>query len=180
MENTLEILRTLLNGASYYVNNPGIQNMLFFPKMVLAPFGLFFVLFIIFALIKSSFLYYLILLDWREVLTFRAFGLRRMAQQWERALARLETANEAEYKLAIIEIDSMIDESIRRLGFGGQNLEERLQNVSPAVLSNLAELKDAHRVRNNIVHDPNFLLSLNQARRVMGVYEQSLKELDLI
>ncbi|MDO8577448.1 MAG: hypothetical protein Q7R55_01095 [Candidatus Wildermuthbacteria bacterium] len=180
MEAALEIIRTILERFSYYVNNPGIQALLFWPKVVLMPLALFLVFFIIFALIKSSFLYYLIFLDWREFLTFRAFGLRRMAQQWERALARLETANEAEYKLAIIEIDSLIDESVRRLGFGGQNLEERLQNVSPAVLSNLSELKEAHRVRNNIVHDPNFLLSLDQARRVMGVYEQSLKELDLI
>ena len=180
MENALETIRMVLDRLSYYVNNLGIQNMLFWARVVLAPVAFFFVFFIIFALIKSSFLYYLLWLDLREVVTFRAFGLRRMAQRWERALARLETANEAEYKLAIIEIDSMIDEAIRRLGFGGQNLEERLQNVSPAVLSNLAELKDAHRVRNNIVHDPNFLLSLDQARRVMGVYEQSLKELDLI
>lgn len=177
MGNPVEIIFEKL---SFFVNHPGIQALLFWPKVVLAPIGLFFVFYIIFALVKSSWLHYLILLDWREVLTFRAFGLRRMAQQWERALGRLETANEAEYKLAIIEIDSLIDEAIRRLGFSGQNLEERLQNVSPAVISNLAELKDAHRIRNNIVHDPNFLLSLDQARRVMGVYEQSLKELDLI
>jgi len=103
-----------------------------------------------------------------------------MASRWQQAIGRLETANEAEYKLAIIEADAMVDEALKRLGFGGQTMEERLQNISPLVFTNLQELKDAHRLRNNIVHDPNFLLSMDQARRAMGVYQQSLTELDLI
>ncbi|MBI4120790.1 MAG: hypothetical protein HY457_00845 [Parcubacteria group bacterium] len=173
-------LTNLLHQASAIINNPGIQALLFFPKLFLAPLGLFFLFFIVFALVKSSFLYYLLWLDAREFTTFRAFGVRRMAQRWERALGRLETANEAEYKLAIIEADSMLEEALKRLGFAGETLDERLQNVPPTVLSNLAELKEAHRTRNNIVHDPNFILSLNVARRVTGIYEQSLKELDLI
>lgn len=177
MQNPGEIIFGLL---SSWVNNPRLQELLFFPKLVLMPLGLFFVFFIIFALIKSSWLYYLVLVDAREWFTFRAFGLRRMAGRWQSALSRLETANEAEYKLAIIEADSMIDEALKRLGFGGQTLEERLQNISPIIFTNLSELKDAHRLRNNIVHDPNFLLSMDQARRVMGIYEQSLTELDLI
>ena len=144
------------------------------------PLGLFFLFFIIFASFKSSWFYYLVLVDAKEWFTFRAFGLRRMASRWQQAIGRLETANEAEYKLAIIEADAMVDEALKRLGFGGQTMEERLQNISPLVFTNLQELKDAHRLRNNIVHDPNFLLSMDQARRAMGVYQQSLTELDLI
>lgn len=173
-------MEILFDKVSSIINNPGIQGLLLLPKLFLAPLGLFFLFFIVFALAKSSFLYYLLWLDAREFVTFRAFGVRRMAQQWLRALGRLETANEAEYKLAIIEIDSMIDEALKRLGFAGETLDDRLQNAPSSVLSNLAELKEAHRTRNNIVHDPNFILSLTIARRVMGVYEQSLKELDLI
>lgn len=177
MEYTIALI---LERISSIISNPDIQELLFWPKLFLMPFGLFFLFFIVFALVKSSFLYYLIFIDAREFVTFRAFGLRRMAQRWEQALRRLETANEAEYKLAIIEIDSMIDESLKRLGFTGETLEDRLQSVPSAVLSNIKELEEAHRVRNNIVHDPNFILSLTLARRVMGIYEQSLKALDLI
>ncbi|MDP2637038.1 MAG: hypothetical protein Q8P03_00275, partial [bacterium] len=116
MENPGEIIFRLL---SSWVNSPGIQEMLFFPKLVLMPLGIFFLLFVIFASFKSSWFYYLVLVDAKEWFTFRAFGLRRMASKWQQALSRLETVNEAEYKLAIIEADAMIDEALKRLGFGG-------------------------------------------------------------
>lgn len=162
------------------VNSPEIQDKLVFFKFVLGSVGLFFLFFVIFVLYRSSFLRYALFTDVREMATYRAFGLRRMTERWEKAFARLQSANEAEYKLGIIDVDSMLDESLKRLGFGGANLEDRLRIIPEAVLPNVRQVEQAHAVRNNIVHDPNFILSLNQARTVMAVYEKAFKDLDLI
>ncbi|MBI1984666.1 MAG: hypothetical protein HYS60_00960 [Candidatus Wildermuthbacteria bacterium] len=162
------------------VNNPGLQDALLLPKFILGSIGLFFLFFIIFAIFKSSWIRYLIVTDAKEFLTFRAFGVRKMAQRWQKALARLQTANEAEYKLAIIDADSMLDESLKRLGFGGANLEERLKLLTPVILPNVKDVERVHALRNNIVHDPNFILSLDQARDAMEVYEKAFLGLDLI
>lgn len=162
------------------VNSPSLQAFLDVPKFIFGTLGLFFLFFVIFSIYKSSWIRYYILTDAKEFFTFRAFGVRKMTQRWQQDVARLQTANEAEYKLAIIDADAMLDESLKRLGFGGATLEDRFNVLSPILLPNLEDAKRAHMVRNNIVHDPNFILSLDQARDVMAVYEKAFLDLDLI
>lgn len=175
-ENPVEVIFRMLS----VVNSEKIQDFLLLPKLILMPIGLFFLFFLIYSVFASSFLHYLLYTDVREFLTYRAFGVGRMTRRWQNALARLETGNEAEYKLAIIEVDAMLDEVLVRLGFRGATTEERLRGISPTVLSNLPDLLSAHRTRNNIVHDPNFILSLDEARKTMAVYEQAFLTFDLI
>lgn len=163
-----------------YINSDHLQNLIMIPRFILGSVGLFFWFFLIFAFFTTSWIKYLILTDAREFFTFRAFGVRKMTQRWQRALARLQTANEAEYKLALLDADAMLDASLQRLGFGGKTLEERLRILSPVILSHAREVERVHALRNNIVHDPNFILSLNQAREAMEVYEKAFSDLDLI
>lgn len=164
----------------YYLVPQQLPSFLFIPKFIFGLVGIFFAVFIVFALIKSSWLWYLFFLDAREFLTYRAFGVRKFTRDWEKIAARLETGEEAEFKLALIEADSMLDNSLKRLGFGGDTLQEKLDKTSSAILPNVADIKEAHRVRDNIVHDPNFILSHDQARKTLEVYEKSFQILDLI
>ncbi len=162
------------------VNSPSLQAFLGVPRFIFGFLGLFFLFFIIFSIYKSSWIRYFVLTDAKEFFTFRPFGVRKMTQRWQQNVARLQTANEAEYKLAIIDTDAMLDESLNRLGFRGTTLEDRFAILTPIILPNLEDAKRAHMVRNNIVHDPNFILSLDQAREVLAIYEKSFLDLDLI
>jgi len=47
-------------------------------------------------------------------------------------------------------------------------------------LPNLEEARAAHQTRNNIVHDPNYRLSLDEARKILAVYEKSLIDLQAL
>ena len=103
-----------------------------------------------------------------------------MTERWQKTLARLETAQEAEYKLAVIEADSMLNETLKRMAFPGATIDERLQNLSAAIVANVGEVQEAHALRNNVVHDPNFRLSLDDAKKTLSAFEKTFQSLDLI
>ena len=95
-------------------------------------------------------------------------------------MGRLETASEEEYKLAVIESDNMLDESLQRIGFAGETLADRLEKVTVAIVPNLPEVKEANRIRNNIVHDPSYRLTLSEAKRIIEIYQATFQSLDLL
>ena len=136
--------------------------------------------FIIYALVATTWLRRMILWDLQEFLTYRPYGVRRLMRQWLRVKARLDTGMESEYKLAVMEADSILDETLAKMGFSGKSLGERLEKLSAASLSNIDDVKRIHAIRNNIIHDPNYRLSLDDARKAIEVYEIGLTDLQAL
>jgi len=134
--------------------------------------------FIIFALAKTLWLKRMWIWDLVEFFSFRPYGVRKVVKAWAKITARLETGLESEAKLAVIEADSMLDDILKRMGFGGETLGERLERLTVATLPNLEQIWEAHKIRNNIVHDPDYRLTLDEARKVLGIYEQALRDLE--
>ncbi len=145
------------------------------------------ILFIVFALVclagaiyfatKSSWLKYRIIQDLVEFFTYRPYGIRKIVKQWAKIMGRLETGLESEYKLAVIEADSLLDETLERMGYGGETLGERLKNITSDILPNLEQIWQAHKIRNNIVHDPDYRLNLDEARKALAIYEKAFTDL---
>jgi hypothetical protein len=131
-------------------------------------------------LVRSAWVKFLFLFDYTEFFTFRPYGLRRVVKKWQKIQQRLETANEGEYKLAVIEIDGMLSDILLRMGFKGETLGERLEIVTSAIIPNLQDLIQAHQVRNNVVHDPDYKLTLQEAQKTLEIYQIAFTNLDLI
>ncbi len=148
-------------------------------RIVLIGFSLFLLVSIIFFALKSSWLKYLILEDTAEFLNFKPYGTRKIVNVWNKIMRRLETGIESEYKLAILEADAVLDNTLKRMGFGGETLGERLGNLTSATLPNIEEVEKAHKIRNNIVHDPSYKLSLDETKEILAIYEQALRDLDV-
>ena len=134
--------------------------------------------FIIFVLAKTSWLKRIWIWDLVEFFSFRPYGVRKVVKDWAKITARLETGLESEHKLAVIEADSILNDILKRMGFGGEILGERLEKLTAATLPNLEQIWEAHKIRNNIVHDPDYRLTLDEARKVLGIYEQALRDLE--
>ena len=146
-------------------------------KISFIVFSLFLIGVIIFGILNCSWLKIAILFDAVEFLTWRPFGVRKIIKIWNKITVRLDTGLESEYKLAVIEADSMLDDILRRMGYPGEALEERLGGLTPATLPNIEEIRLMHQLRNNIVHDPDYKLSLDNTRKALAVFEQALKDL---
>lgn len=149
-------------------------------KIIFIIFSLFFLFFIIRALLRTSWAEKIFLTSLIEFFIYRPFGISKIAKQWRKITTRLETGIESEAKLALIEADSILDDVLKKMGYSGETLDERLKSVTPTIIPNVAEVLEAHKIRNNIVHDPDYRLNLDQARNTLAIYERALRELDLL
>jgi hypothetical protein len=105
---------------------------------------------------------------------------KKMRARWEIVKRRLKSANESEYKVAIIEADNIIDELVKNLAFPGENMGERLNNIPEGQIESLNKLKEAHEVRNRIIHEENFQVSLEYAKEILAKYEAFLEEFEVL
>ena len=105
---------------------------------------------------------------------------KKMREKWTTIRQRLESANEAEYKVAIIEADDIIDDLIKRLGYKGENLSERLAKIPDAQIPNIEGLKQAHETRNRIIHDEAFALTKEKADEILSQYEEFLRHFQVL
>lgn len=176
-ETTIKPIFDVLIG---YLTSQEVQGFIFPVKIAFLAISSFFLGFIIFALIRTSWLRSAYLEEVVEFITYKPFGLKKLTKNWRKIVARLELASEAEYKLAVIEADNMLDSLLRKLKYPGQTTEEILRKIPPAVLSSPEKVLEAHKIRNNIVHDPDYRLSLDQARETLQIYEQALRDLEAI
>ncbi len=166
-----------INNIISFVFNPTFTGWLLFLKILLIILSLIFSGCIIFALIKTTWLKRMFIWDVTEFFSFRPYGMRKVEKDWAKITARLETDLESEWKLAVIEADSILNDILMKMGFGGETLGERLDRSTAATLSNLQQIREAHKIRNNIVHDPDYRVSLDETKRVVGIYEQALRDL---
>lgn len=163
----------------FKINSPELQAKLLWVKI---PFFLVIALFIIVIILSVTRTPYFRLSmygDAMEVITYRPFGFPKMKQQWRKIMRRLDTGSEPEYKLAIIESDTLLDEMLKKMRLAGETMDDRLQAITPLMLPNVEDLKNAHQVRNNIVYNPDYRLNLQETRRVLEVYQKTFENLDL-
>ena len=163
-----------------FIFNPTFSGWLLVLKIIFVILSLLLFGFIIFALIKTTWLKRMIIWDLQEFLTYRPFGVSKIAGKWQKIKKRLEAGIESEAKLAIIEADSMLDGILDRMGFGGRTLGERLDRLTDVSLPNIEEAKKSHKIRNNIVHDPTYKLDLEEAKKVISAYEKALTDLQAL
>jgi len=103
---------------------------------------------------------------------------RARSVEWEVIMDHLNADNPAEWRIAILEADNILDRLLAEEGFAGENLGERLKGLTTKNLVTLNEAWEAHKVRNNIAHDGStFTLENRQAKQVVGMYEKVFREL---
>ena len=162
------------------INSPEIQAKLIFLKIPFIVVTICFVGFIVYVIFKTYWIHVSFIEDSLEFITYRPVGFHRLGKRWRQIMARLETGNEAEWKLAIIEADTILDETLHKMNMEGTNVDERLKKLTSIAIPNIEELQNAHQVRSNIVYDPDYRLSIMDARRALAAYEKAFQSLDLL
>ena len=99
---------------------------------------------------------------------------KKLKNKWLGIKEKLKSNNESEHKVAIIEADNLIDDLIEKLGYAGKNLSERLDKISPGQLEYVEEIRKAHETRNKIIHEENFQISREEAKKTLDLYEKFL------
>lgn len=97
--------------------------------------------------------------------------------RWDEIRNHVNSFNESEWKLAVIEADKFVDDALKTAGFKGETMGERLMMIKPDQIINLQLLWDAHKLRNLLVHDPNYNVTHRQAILAVEAFGLVLKEL---
>lgn len=94
-------------------------------------------------------------------------------QRWIQTLAYLFSQHASDWKLAVIEADSMLEELLDQLGFKGASLGDKLKSADQETFHNLTQAWEVHTIRNKIAHDGvAFDLTQREAKRVIAIYEE--------
>jgi hypothetical protein len=160
------------------ITSPQLQKELLPVKALFIFFSIAFLAGIIYMMSISSYLSYQFLFDLKAFFALQPRGLQRIFNRWKKIQNRIETGTEYEYKLAIIEADSLLNDTLEDNGFSGKTFEERIKKVDKVQLPNSEEILEVHKTRNSIVYDPDYKLEKNQAKQILEAYERGIKNIE--
>ena len=116
----------------------------------------------------------------RRLLEDKQLEKREKNEAWEQVLEHLSSDNPNDWQAAVIEADKILEEMVRRLPTTGDTLGERLKNIEPSDFNTLHQAWEAHRVRNRIAHDSDFVLTRREARQAVDNYRAVFEEFGLL
>lgn len=100
-----------------------------------------------------------------------------IAKRWDNVKKHISSENQSDWRQAIMEADIILDDLLKKLGYKGDSIGERLKRVSKGDFKTLQQAWDAHLVRNEIAHEGSSIeLNHIEAKRVIGLYRQVFEE----
>lgn len=101
--------------------------------------------------------------------------------RWSALLDGAMSADPKLWRAGILEADTMLGEMFTNLGYVGADTSEQLRLVPENAFVTLPLAWEAHRIRNFVLaKSSNFILTQQEAFRVMKLYEQVFEEFDFI
>lgn len=102
---------------------------------------------------------------------------RESNTRWIHVLELLQSYSQSDWRQAIIEADIILEEMLDKMGYDGVSIGDKLKNVEPSDFLTLNQAWEAHKVRNKIAHlGSDFKITQDEARRVIGLYQEVFEE----
>lgn len=106
---------------------------------------------------------------------------RNANPRWHYIQTLIESPNESDWRVAIIEADSMMEEVLKEKGLTGNTVSELLESAKDSGYRSIQDAWDGHLVRNQIAHvGSDFSLSQIEGRRVIKMFQNFFEELRII
>jgi hypothetical protein len=102
-------------------------------------------------------------------------------EKWNKLVDLASSENESDWRLAILEADTMLDDMVDVMGYKGDGLGEKLKQIERSDFNTLDKAWDAHKIRNTIAHaGSDYVLTQREVRRVIDLYKQVFEEFEFI
>lgn len=105
----------------------------------------------------------------------RGLNQQYFQDHWMELLARVKISHEGMI-LAVVDADKLLDEALKKRGFKGKTMGERLVAAQRS-LSDNDSVWYAHKLRNRLVHEPNIRLKKSEAQNALQGFRQGLRDL---
>lgn len=101
--------------------------------------------------------------------------------RWESIQKHIVENSPEAWRIAIIEADIMLDETLREAGYVGQSIGEMLKGANTQSFKTVQDAWDAHKVRNDIAHvGSDFVLTKRTAQETIMHFERVFREFGAI
>jgi len=106
---------------------------------------------------------------------------RNTNPRWHYIQTLIESPNDSDWRVAIIEADSLMEEMLKERGISGNTVSELLEGAKSSGYQSIQDAWDAHLVRNQIAHQgSDFPLTQIEGRRVIKMFQNFFEELRVI
>lgn len=99
------------------------------------------------------------------------------ATRWQKILDAVNSDQENNWKIALMDADILLEEVLTEQGYGGSGVGEKLKQVSPEQKEYVQYAWEGHKVRNSIAHQADYVLSQREARQAISMYERFFSSL---
>lgn len=100
-------------------------------------------------------------------------------RDWNRLVKKAGSATEGNAGLLIIEADAILDKALKSFGIVGDDMGGRMKAITPTLRTSDL-MWQSHKLRNDIAHTPDIVITKRRALGVLADYEKVLGELDVI
>jgi len=160
-----------------------LDNLYTFPYVILPILGgllsIFFLVLLI-SLTRQSGFVRMMWGDWKEAQRETPIPRGKLISRWKDIQVQIESNNEADWRVAIIGADAVLDEMIKSIGYKGETMGERLKGIKPYQFPSIDDAWRVHKIRNFLAHDPTYRLSREVAKGTIDIYERIFRDLGAI
>lgn len=94
-------------------------------------------------------------------------------ERWEKITKLIRSTNPNDWRVAIIEADSMLDHMLIMLGYNGSSVAEKLSQTTSMQFPTLEYAWEAHKIRNKIAHEGmQYQLDYREALHAYNCFEK--------
>jgi hypothetical protein len=105
--------------------------------------------------------------------------IEKYRMRWLAIEKQLNRNDVSSLSLTVLNADKLLDQALRERGIKGETMGERMKTTKDT-WSNANNVWSAHKLRNQIAHEPEVIVSYDDARRALGAFKQALKDIGAI
>jgi len=109
----------------------------------------------------------------------RHLDVEKYRTRWLTIEQELKRDEAHSYSMSVLNADKLLDQALREKGISGQTMGDRMKQLQTK-WSNANNVWSAHKLRNQIAHEPNVRLDYDGARRALAAFKQALKDVGAI
>ncbi|MDP2950799.1 MAG: hypothetical protein Q8N55_00270 [bacterium] len=178
----LQTTVSVLRGELDFLVSQQLQDKLFWYKWSSIFVSILFLV-LIFAILKKDKFDFFVATSGDEIQDRKSYkdsGLKKAQKQWQKIKSRFQKPSEPYLKLGLIEAENFLDEVLKRMGLGGEDLEQRLKRLKEGDVPSIVQLMEAHQTCQDIIRDPDYKISKEEALSKFNIFESSLTALNVL
>jgi hypothetical protein len=108
-----------------------------------------------------------------------SLDVEKYRSRWLQIESSLKREDASSHHLAILNADKLLDQALRERGIKGETMGERMKTAKN-MWQNANAVWSAHKLRNQIAHEPDVVVNYDDARRALAGFKQALKDIGAI